>query len=116
MSKFGWSLPPGVSHRDIDEAAGAEGPCAVCCRPVDDCKCPECPRCGEQGNERCYRDTKVDSRGHGMRLNREQVAGRTTARVAVLRQRLLDEEQALSYIVGGGEFDDSLASHPDPWN
>jgi hypothetical protein len=52
MGKFGWSLPPGCSTRDIDRAYGDEAPehCLVCktlldeesvsghCPPPKDCK------------------------------------------------------------------------------
>lgn len=34
--------------------------CEVCHRDIDDCLCPVCPVCGEQGNPRCYAD-------HGLR-------------------------------------------------
>ena len=49
---FGWSLPPGVSSRMIDEAYGVEVPCEVCGQW--DCICPECPVCEEVGNPVCY--------------------------------------------------------------
>jgi hypothetical protein len=45
---FGWDLPPGVTQRMIDEQAGDEL-CEVCGEYPDDCKCPECPTCGEYG-------------------------------------------------------------------
>jgi hypothetical protein len=51
---FGWSLPPGVTGRMIDEAFGREEPCQVCGQWEDDCVCPECPTCGEFGNPACY--------------------------------------------------------------
>jgi hypothetical protein len=54
---FGWSLPPGVTSRMIDEAMGAEGPCAVCGESVDKCKCPECPECSDVG---CIRHMSSD--------------------------------------------------------
>lgn len=50
---FGWSLPPGVSARDIDRAYGSEGPCDCCGRPVDDCVCDECATCGSSGDPEC---------------------------------------------------------------
>jgi hypothetical protein len=51
---FGWSLPPGVTNRMIDEAYGREEPCEVCGQWPDDCICPECPICGEYGRSGCY--------------------------------------------------------------
>jgi hypothetical protein len=44
---FGWDLPPGVTHRMIDEAAGAVTvECAVCGRPcVEDDDGWYCRRC-----------------------------------------------------------------------
>ena len=61
MGKFGWSLPPGVTDRMIDEAYGFDQPCEVCAgNPELDndteggCICPECPVCGDYGNPDCY--------------------------------------------------------------
>ena len=48
MGKFGWSLPPGCSMRDI-EAAMEEGPCVVCGNAIDNCTCEPCPTCGNAG-------------------------------------------------------------------
>lgn len=77
MGIFGWSLPPGVSHRMIDEAMGVDQPCECCGKMVDDCICPECPKCGEYGNPDCY--TPLDNfkapKGHGMEYTDEQLAG-----------------------------------------
>lgn len=52
-SIFGWSLPPGVSHSDIDPPSG---PCEICGQNVDadECICPECPECGAYGDPDCY--------------------------------------------------------------
>ena len=60
MSKFGWDLPPGCSHADIERAAGVEAPCDICGYDAYDCVCPECPQCGSQGDVRCYKE-------HGLR-------------------------------------------------
>jgi hypothetical protein len=54
MTNFGWSLPPGVSQRMIDDAYGQEAPCAVCGQGIDDCICPECPHCQTIGDLECY--------------------------------------------------------------
>jgi hypothetical protein len=62
---FGWDLPPGVSQRMIDEAAGEEGPCQVCGKPVEDCTCPACPTCGVVGDPDCYFS-------HGMKRHPEK--------------------------------------------
>lgn len=49
---FGWSLPPGVSMRDIDPP---ERPCEVCGGLADSgCICPECTVCGSHGDPICY--------------------------------------------------------------
>jgi len=59
-SIFGWSLPPGVSNRIIDEAYGVEGPCEMCGGDpeshikANQCICPECPECGGFGDPSCY--------------------------------------------------------------
>lgn len=49
-SIFGWSLPPGCSRLPGEEP---EEPCAICHYPVDECTCPNCRVCGEQGNPNC---------------------------------------------------------------
>jgi hypothetical protein len=100
---FGWSLPPGCTQRMIDEAAGADQPCAVCCMDVADCCCPECSVCGEQGNPRCYeQSTKGDGftvgSGHGLKLNKEQVVSRVNAYIHQLQLRIEDEQQFLGYL------------------
>ena len=71
---FGWSYPAGCSGPP-DEY---EGPCEVCGNAVDDCICPECPTCGEQGNPDCYYVGDEPCQ-HGLILNEQQIAGRTDA-------------------------------------
>jgi len=66
MGVFGWSLPAGVSARDIDRAYGEEGPCDLCGVDVDSCECPECPTCGMTGDTLCFKK-------HGMTLTAEQI-------------------------------------------
>lgn len=74
---FGWDLPPGVTHRMIEDQA-ASGPCAICGQNVDadECICPECPVCGGIGDPGCY---KVKGQGwnhlkenHGLVRTEEQ--------------------------------------------
>lgn len=107
MSRFGWDLPPGVTNRMIEEQC-ADGPCAVCALPANDCVCPECPTCGEIGNPECYYPRMNPFRGHGLRLSREQVIGRQKARVRRAADALHDEEMALVYLENDGDFSDSL--------
>jgi hypothetical protein len=56
MGKFGWSLPPGVTNRMIDQAYGIDQPCEVCGGnpDTDECICPECPVCEAYGDPYCY--------------------------------------------------------------
>ena len=75
---FGWSLPPGVTQRQIDEAYGQEGPCAVCRKSVDMCICPECGVCEAQGDPKCYTE-------HNLKLDRAQAISRQEARIAQLQ-------------------------------
>ena len=37
MGIFGWSLPPGCTHQQIDDAMSGE--CEVCGLDCDDCEC-----------------------------------------------------------------------------
>lgn len=46
--------------------------CEVCGNPSDDCVCPECPVCGEWGNESCYHDAPSPN-GHNQIRTREQI-------------------------------------------
>ena len=54
MGKFGWSYPPGAANDPYAPYNQTDEPCAICGKWPDDCICPECPVCGEQGNPRCY--------------------------------------------------------------
>lgn len=87
-SIFGWSLPPGVTNRMIEDAAGHEGPCEACGRPVDDCICPECPQCGATGDVICYEL-------HGLHLTTEQLNGQDRLKIAELEQRIADIRYAM---------------------
>ncbi len=111
---FGWSLPPGCTQRHIDEAAGVDAPCAVCALPAEDCVCPECHVCGQQGDPDCYSTAGL---GHGLSLNRQQVELRARARIRALQDRIADEEQYLAWLEEQDEakFSLELAESPDPW-
>lgn len=86
MSIFGWSLPPGCGTLPGEED---EGPCEVCGNYVDDCICPECKVCGEQGNPACYIGTGRPGYrdDHGMMTNDEQ-------RLAKAERNFIDEVDA----------------------
>jgi len=81
--KFGWSLPPGVSHRDIDPSAG---PCDVCGHSEDNCICPECPVCSAFGLLQCYTD-------HGLRMTIDQEIGRQKMEQSNLRDQITSIQQ-----------------------
>jgi hypothetical protein len=109
----------------IDEQC-EEGPCAVCAASIDDCVCPECPTCGEQGRPRCYapkiQDLKmrqgelIGLSGHGLKLSREQAVSRQKVRAARAMEHLKIEQDELARLEAGGEFSDDLADSPDPWS
>jgi hypothetical protein len=88
MGIFGWSLPPGCTHAQIEAAFGAEGPCEVCGHFVDDCVCQECGTCGAQGDPGCYEKhglvrTQAQIDGHAAReaeLDRQEREGEATSR------------------------------------
>lgn len=61
---FGWDLPPGCSHGDI-ERQSESGPCGVCFKLDDACICPECPVCETIGDPKCYQ-------GHGLERSLDQ--------------------------------------------
>jgi hypothetical protein len=87
-SVFGWSLPPGVTNRMIDEQMS--GPCAVCGASEDDCVCPECHVCGTVGDPKCYAED-----GHGLVLTCEQiVSAKEAASAAAKKEKLFDGLEA----------------------
>lgn len=102
-SAFGWSLPPGVTNRMIEEAYGEDGPCQCCGRDPADCVCPECQVCGEQGNPKCYEHS------HGgeltLKFNKAQRMGQSRMRVDGLQLQIGDEQQYQAW----------LEQQPDDW-
>jgi hypothetical protein len=92
----------------IDEAAGMDQPCAVCCMDVADCCCPECPNCGEQGNPKCYKE-------HGLKLNKEQVTNRVNCRIFQLNLQIADEQQYLGYLAITGQTEWDISETRDPF-
>lgn len=117
-SKMGWSLPPGVSQRQIDEAAGVDDePCECCGLDVEDCICDTCPRCGGTGDPDCYTGKCTThepcpkcfegecTHAPGMncpprRLNytRDQRMGQARVRITGLKQQIDDEMQYLAWL------------------
>lgn len=87
-SIFGWDLPPGVTNRMI-EAQFEEGPCEVCFRHVDDCICPECPKCGDFGNPQCYIE-------HGLKYSIDQKIGKVKNSISILSEQLNDAHMELA--------------------
>ena len=124
-TKLGWSLPPGVTNQQIEEAAGVDGePCECCGRDVDECICEVCPRCHESGNPDCYDGTCVThepcpkcfegecTHSPGMscpppklRYTRDQRMGQTKLRIAELDQKIADEDLYMAH----------LESLPEDW-
>jgi len=95
---FGWSLSPGVTQRMIDDAYGGdEGPCQCCGNDPADCICPECPTCGEQGNQACYA-LGPHPKDHGLQFNSEQLIGQTRMRIAGLREQIADAEYYIQWL------------------
>ena len=114
---FGWSLPPGCTSRMIDEAAGVDQPCAVCCKDPADCCCPECYECGEQGNPGCYgRYLGEGIGGHGLKLNKEQALARQRAVIYAAKQRVQDEEMVYAAIENSDKEEWDMNDLPNPWS
>jgi hypothetical protein len=108
-SPFGWSLPPGVTNRMIEDQVGDEGPCECCGHDSADCICPECPICGAMGNPKCYSSPYMmviqhENSDHGLKFNREQLIGQAEMRIANLRVQIVDEEAIIEYLKNGGEI------------
>jgi hypothetical protein len=95
-SPFGWDLPPGVTSRMIDEAAGIYDQCEVCGLEVGDCICPECPECGEVGNPDCYENhglvrTPEQQQSHA--ATREHEKNEDAAYDDMIQRQIDDEER-----------------------
>ena len=97
---FGWSLPPGVTSRMIDEACGAELPCETCGRGTDSCICPECPICGEAGNVYCYDENHLT-------YNTDQNIGRALFHIHELETQLDTERYVLETLLEQKERESS---------
>jgi hypothetical protein len=103
MGKFGWSLPPGVTNRMIEEACGSDGQCEICGKHVDSCICPECPVCKTAGDPNCYVN-------HTMVRSQEQIDSKAAVDKAIAEEEArwdkcaveLEEETALveNYLKG----------------
>lgn len=85
---MGWDLPPGVTHRMIEDAAGGDATCDVCCRPADDCDCPECRQCGVAGDPLCYAQ-------HGMTLTRAQLSGQVATILGMAEDEIREDRDFL---------------------
>lgn len=86
MSNFGWSYPPGAANDPAAPFNQSDPPCECCGNAVDDCICPECPRCQEVGNPACYKD-------HGLSYNAEQLAGQASVQALVDAQAAVDQAE-----------------------
>lgn len=101
------NLPPGVTHQMIEEHFGDQ-PCDVCHRMPDDCLCPECPRCGEVGQPRCYVDGEfaverestptVGWHEPTLEMSRVQRVSRAEFAVFEMRGRLQEAEMYLEFL------------------
>lgn len=105
------NLPPGVTNRMIDEAAGVGAYCEVCGGIPDDgtCVCEECPVCGEIGNAVCYRehatnhgsDEPCSPQCHGINhglLNQKQLISRERLAIQRLKLQLQECEMYLAWL------------------
>jgi hypothetical protein len=99
-SPFGWDLPPGCTHKQIEEAMGDDRPCECCGNDPADCVCPECPVCGSTGNGECYAEG-----GHDLRYNREQLIGQAKMRIEEMRYLIQEEEQYIEHLKDDGSFE-----------
>lgn len=104
---FGWDLPPGCTQKMIDDQC-AEGPCAVCALPVEDCVCPECPVCHQNGDPACYKN-------HGLKLNKQQVIHRQEARIYQAELRVGEEKMVLDMYKDSEQQEWEIDDVADPW-
>jgi hypothetical protein len=119
-SKFGWSYPPGAANDpNAPYNQDDDGPCAVCCKCVTDCICPECPVCGETGNPKCYleeHESETDLTHEKMKLTREQAISRAECSAMIAKRNWREAEMVVEYLKQEeSEFEDDLAANLDPW-
>lgn len=97
---FGWSYPPGAAS-DPNAPYNQNGPyiCEVClCDAEVDCRCEECPICGEAGNPRCYEPGQDNplfpghSGGHDLVLDPEVRIGRIGRETLMAINDMLDAQ------------------------
>jgi hypothetical protein len=91
MGIFGWDLPPGCSHRDIEEACGGGNPCEVCGEFEDDCICPECPECNSVGDPLCYKQ-------HGLKRSENQIISLAWSE-AIWEERNRNETESIEQLI-----------------
>lgn len=88
------NLPPGVTDAMI-EAQFADRPCDVCGVLPDDCVCPKCPTCSEQGNLACYSE-------HGLTMSHAQMISKAACDVNKAREILQEAEMYLDQLTRHG--------------
>lgn len=93
----GFNLPPGCSAADIERAAGGAECCECCGHDPEDCICPECLVCGEQGNPKCYEDANFRQCKPGcsvppLSYNRQQRLGQISLRITAMQDHLAEDE------------------------
>lgn len=97
-----------ADYFDVDPAATAPCICACCGHDVEGepgCQCPECPKCGEQGNPACY-GAANGAQGHGLKFTKAQLAGQAKRQeqdktdAEQFHEQLEDEELARKLLAG----------------
>lgn len=73
-----------------------ESPCEVCGSFTDNCVCPVCPTCHEQGNPRCYLPPSLNP--CNMKLNKAQLQSRAEAEIRLLREKITDHGAYLDWL------------------
>ena len=87
------NLPPGVTNAMI-EAHFADAPCEMCGHYPDDCICPECPVCQEQGNPDCYHSIT----GHGLIESLDQRIEKAKSILYNLQDKVADQQQYIDML------------------
>lgn len=100
----GFNLPPGCTYKMLDDAMGVDsGPCECCGEAPEQCFCPECPQCSEQGNPFCYADYHEQDRrnipNHGLRFSARQLIGQTQQHILDLKSQIADAESYIEWLM-----------------
>ncbi len=77
-----------------EDQFGADQPCEVCGNFPEQCICPVCPSCGEQGSPGCYIATDTN---HSKKVTCGGLVGKMTVEQKIAKQRFVVADLKLQW-------------------